>query len=58
MDKADIVFQASTLAGYTITGPALAIAIRAAIIESTDETGKLNVTDLYNLTCKLDLMKQ
>jgi len=58
MDKADIVFQAATLGGYGITGHALSIAIRAAIIECTDENGKLNVTDLYDLTCKLERIKQ
>ncbi len=58
MDKADIVFQTATLGGYSITGPAVAIAIRAAILECTDETGKLNVSDLYDLTCKLEQIKQ
>lgn len=58
MDKADIVFQAATLGGYSITGPAIAMAIRAAIIECTDEQGKLNVHDLYDLTCKLEQIKQ
>lgn len=57
MDKADLVFQTATKGGYSITGLALAMSIRSAIIECTDENGKLNVSDLYDLTCKLERIK-
>lgn len=57
MEKAKSVFDQTTSAGYSITGPAIALAIRAAIKECTDSSGKLNVSDLYELTCKLDRIK-
>jgi len=57
-DKAQRVFDAATAAGYTINGPALTVAIRTALLECTDSSGKLNVSELYDLTCKLENIKQ
>lgn len=54
MEKAQRVFDAAIVGGSTISGKALSVAIRKALMESTDSKGKLNITELYDLTCKLE----
>ena len=48
------ILEATTQGGYEITGPALAVAIRAALMECRDSTGQPSLTELYQLTCELD----
>ena len=52
--KAQAVFDAAMEGGSTISGLALSAAIRKALLECTDSQGKLSVSELYNLTCKLE----
>lgn len=48
------IFEAATEGGYEITPAALAVAIRAALIESKDNKGQPSLSNLYQLTCELD----
>ena len=48
--KASRVYDAACEGGYEITPASLGVAIRAAILECTDEQGHLNLPELYNLT--------
>lgn len=57
MEKAQRVFDAATSGGYSISGPALAVAIRTALKECCDDNGKLNLGELYELTCQLERIK-
>ncbi len=57
MDKAQKVFDATLLGGSILSGKALAVAIRQAMAECTDSKGNLNVSELYDLTCKLERIK-
>ena len=54
MEKAQRVFDAAMRGGSHLSGKVLAAAIRKALMESTDDSGKLNVSELYDLTCKLE----
>ncbi len=44
----------ATKGGGQITGTSLSAAIRKAMLECTDSQGKLNISELYDLTCKLE----
>ena len=57
MDKAQRVFDATTSGGFSISGPALAVAIRTALRECCDDNGKLNLGELYELTCQIERIK-
>lgn len=57
MEKAQRVFDAAVEGGCTISGLALSAAIRKALLECSDEQGKLNISELYDLTCKLETIK-
>jgi flavin-binding protein dodecin len=48
------VYLAATRCGYTITPASLTEAIRTAIMECRDSSGHVSVTELYELTCKLE----
>jgi len=52
--KAARVMEVATSGGYELTPPAVAMAIRAAIIECSDEAGRLNIPSLYELTVELE----
>jgi len=54
MDRAILVFEDATVAGREITPPALAIAIRSALIHCRDDRGQLSVAKLYDLTSDLE----
>ena len=58
MEKAQRVFEKATTGGYAISGPSLAVAIRTAMKECCDDNGKLNIGELYELTCKLERITQ
>jgi len=57
MSKAQRVFDTAIEGGSTISGLALSMAIRKALLECSDEQGRLNVSELYDLTCKLETIK-
>ena len=48
------ILDAATEGGYEITPAAIAVAIRAALIECRDSRGQLSLSNLYELTCELD----
>lgn len=48
------ILDAATQGGYEITPAAIAVAIRAALMESRDSQGQVNLSNLYQLTCELD----
>ena len=52
--KAARVMEVATSCGYELTPAAMAMAIRAAVLECSDATGSLNVSCLYELTLKLE----
>ena len=58
MEKAHRVFEVATSCGYTISGTALAVAIRTAMRECFDDNGTLNIGELYELTCQLERIKE
>ena len=51
--KASRVFDAACEGGHEITPASLGVAIRAALLECTDDKGNLNLPELYNLTGEL-----
>jgi len=48
------ILDAATQGGYEITPAAIAVAIRAALMESRDSKGQPSLSSLYELTCELD----
>ena len=48
------VMEASTEGGYTITPAAIAVAIRAALVECQNESGQVTIQSLYEFTCELE----
>ena len=53
-EKAARVMEVATSCGYELTPAAMAMAIRAAVLECSDEAGRLNIPSLYELTLKLE----
>jgi len=51
------ILDAATQGGYEITPAAIAVAIRAALMESRDSKGQPNISNLYQLTCELERTK-
>ena len=49
-EKASRVYDAACGGGHEITPASIGVAIRAALLECTDEKGNLNLPELYNLT--------
>ena len=49
--------DAATRGGYEITPAAIAVSIRAALMECKDSNGKLCFGSLYELTCELEKTK-
>ena len=46
--------EVATSCGYELTPAAMAMAIRAAVLECSDDAGRLNIPSLYELTLKLE----
>ena len=46
--------EVATSCGYELTPAAMAMAIRAAVLECSDDAGRLNIPSLYELTIKLE----
>lgn len=46
--------EVATSGGYELTPAAMAMAIRAAVLECSDEAGRLNIPSLYELTVELE----
>ena len=49
--------DSATQGGYEITPAAIAVAIRAALMECKDSKGQLCIGNLYELTCELEKTK-
>lgn len=53
-DSAYRVFEEATKGGMVLTPKAITIAIRQAMKECVDKSGRINISDMYELTSYLE----